>query len=187
MLSSVLKLLVLGHEESLRANGIFGQISLRLDPDVAHNSSVPKDYVFQSMTSDAENMFVFSEKDLPGYKSKGPSDFAPRSYLYEKTKAENKSREERRKKFEPYIKRAIPKQTALAGAIKFEANCNPVPNDEYRRMMDERAMSRILKKPRAVELDEAQSKQRGLFARGRTELGQDFIVSVLYPPDWLRY
>lgn len=162
-------------------NGIFGQISLRLDPDVAHNSSVPKDYVFQSMTSDAENMFVFSEKDLPGYKSKGPSDFAPRSYLYEKTKAENKSREERRKKFEPYIRRAIPKQTALAGAIKFEANCNPVPNDEYRRMMDERAMSRILKKPRAVELDEAQSKQRGLFARGRTELGQDFIVSVLYP------
>jgi transcription initiation factor TFIIF subunit beta len=159
------------------------QISLRLDGKLSHNKSVPKDYTLDISNPEAENLFIFSEKDLPGYKSKAPGDFSARSYLYEKTRQENKPREERKKKWEPYTRRAIPKQTALAGAVKVEANLNPVENLEYKRMMDERAVGEILKKPRVVELDLADSKPTGLFQKGaKGQVGQfgDFIVSIYY-------
>ena len=79
---------------------------------------------------------VFSEKDLPGYKRKSftlrdPNDDSQgRSFLYEKNKREIKKRENK-KRFEPYARRPIPKQTAITGFVSAEYECTPVQNDEY--------------------------------------------------------
>jgi hypothetical protein len=53
-----------------------------------------------------------------------------RSYLYEKARRDAK-RKENKGRFEPYARRPIPKQTAIAGAVTREFDCTPVKNDEY--------------------------------------------------------
>lgn len=83
--------------------------------------------------------FVFSEKDLPGYK---PRAFAwdeideegnpgqGRSYLYERHKRELKKKENKGR-FVPYSRRPIPKQTSVTGTVAREFEAVPVKNDEY--------------------------------------------------------
>src|ERR1700761_2243259 len=87
----------------------------------------------------AGQAFVFSEKDLPGYK---PKSFAwddvdeegnpgqGRSYLYERHKREQKKKENKGR-FVPYTRRPIPKQTAIAGTITREFETVPVKNQEF--------------------------------------------------------
>lgn len=53
-----------------------------------------------------------------------------RSYLYEKARREAK-RKESKGRFEPYSRRPIPKQTAIAGVVTREFDCTPVKNEEY--------------------------------------------------------
>ena len=53
-----------------------------------------------------------------------------RSYLYEKARRDAK-RKENKGRFEPYTRRPIPKQTAIAGAVTREFDCTPVKNEEY--------------------------------------------------------
>lgn len=83
--------------------------------------------------------FVFSEKDLPGYKGRSfamneiDEDGNPllgRSYLYEKARRDAK-RKESKGRFEPYARRPIPKQTAITGVVSREFECTPVKNEEY--------------------------------------------------------
>src|SRR5215471_14054906 len=88
------------------------QVSLRLD-DLPHNKVIPKDYNLRRQNpnpdrsrSSVQNAFIFTEKDLPGYRSRGHMPFNDnqthgRSYLYEQTKRDAKKRANR-KKWEPY-------------------------------------------------------------------------------------
>ncbi len=68
-----------------------------------------------------------------------------RSYLYEKNKRDSK-RKESRKRFEPYTRRPIPKQTAIAGVISREFECAPVENEEYWEL--ERHKAEVMLKPK---------------------------------------
>jgi len=53
-----------------------------------------------------------------------------RSYLYEKARRDAK-RKEGKGRFEPYSRRPIPKQTAIAGVVMRDFECTPVKNEEY--------------------------------------------------------
>ncbi|KAL1960962.1 hypothetical protein VTO42DRAFT_4850 [Malbranchea cinnamomea] len=129
------------------------RISLRLH-DIPQNEGVPKDYILkrQNLLPNrqayaVQNTFVFTEKDLPGFKDKAQILFNEaqphgRSYLYEQMKR-NSRKHEKRKKWEPYIRKTIPKQTALAGRVHDEFNCLPVENEEYQRMAEERALQAL--------------------------------------------
>lgn len=108
--------------------------------------------------------FIFSEKDLPGYKSKPFSwdnideDGNPgqgRSYLYENNKKIQK-RKENKKRFEPYARRPIPKQTAIAGFVTSDLECVPVKNEEYFELEQKRTES-LLRLP---------EKQQTTFVQG---------------------
>src|SRR5271163_3486317 len=120
------------------------QISLKLH-DLPQFKYHPKEYALlpaqkTKVTSKSlTNAFVFSEKDLPGYKARSfaKQDFDEngipsqgRSFLYEKAKREAKKRESRGR-FEPYARRPIPKQTALSGVVTRHLDCTPIKNDEY--------------------------------------------------------
>jgi transcription initiation factor TFIIF subunit beta len=100
------------------------------------------------------NAFVFSERDMPGYKKKftGPNNVEggthhSRSYLHEKNKRDVK-RKEGRKRFEPYVRRPVPKLTALAGVVTRELECVPVENEEYLKL--ERQKAETMLKPKEV-------------------------------------
>lgn len=117
--------------------------------------------------------FVFSEKDLPGYKSKtfGWDDVDEegnpgqgRSYLYEKHKKELKKKENKGR-FVPYTKRSIPKQTAIAGIVDREFEVTPIKNDEFFALEEAQART-LLKPPEKKEalyaLDDPGRMQTGL-------------------------
>ena len=100
------------------------------------------------------NTFVFSEKDLPGFKGRSfalnnlDADGNPaqgRSFLYEKAKREAKKRENKAR-FEPYARRPIPKQTAITGVVMREYDCAPVKNQEY-LALEKQQTETLLKKP----------------------------------------
>lgn len=136
---------------------VHSQVSLRLNP-LAQFEKQPKEYVLTSSRREQllpkrpRNAFVFSEKDMPGYKKRlvgsreeESSNYHARSYLYEKNKRDSK-RKENRKRFEPYTRRPIPKQTAIAGIISREFECAPVENEEYWQL--ERLKAELMLKPK---------------------------------------
>lgn len=95
------------------------------------------------------NAFVFSEKDMPGFKRRAiglrdeeGGNYHSRSYLYEKNKRDSK-RKESKKRFEPYVRRPIPKQTAIAGLVTRELECVPVENEEYRELASYKAKTML--------------------------------------------
>lgn len=133
------------------------QVSLKLNP-LPQFEKQPKEYNLlpsrreKLLPNRPRNAFVFSEKDLPGYKKRpiGPgggedSNYHGRSYLYEKNKRDSK-RKESKKRFEPYTRRPIPKQTAIAGIVNREFECAPVENEEYWEL--ERHKAEIMLKPK---------------------------------------
>ncbi|EGE06650.1 transcription initiation factor IIF subunit beta [Trichophyton equinum CBS 127.97] len=129
------------------------RISLRL-LDIPQNKGVPKDYNLRRQNVNADrsayavqNTFVFTEKDLPGYKDKMSRFYNEnqpygRSYLYEQTKRDAKKKE-RKKKWEPYVRKTVPRQTAITARVHDEFNCLPVENEEYQRLAEERALESL--------------------------------------------
>ncbi|KAI9831896.1 MAG: hypothetical protein M1819_004618 [Sarea resinae] len=126
------------------------RLSLLLSPDVPQNRDVPKEYNLRITNQNPVNTYVFTEKDLPGYASKvgrsrlGPdqgSKFPPiPSRLQYEGRGPNRNHSQNkpeRKRWEPYYRKAIPKQTAMSGQVQHELNCIPVVNEEYQKIMDE--------------------------------------------------
>ncbi len=53
-------------------------MSVLLSPDVAQNRDIPKEYNMHMVEQDPMNTFVFSEKDLPGYRAYSADRAPPR-------------------------------------------------------------------------------------------------------------
>lgn len=124
------------------------RVSLRLHqrPD---NQNIPKDYILQQQTVTSEkashitqNTYVFSEKDVPGADVRAAAFGETRSALYENNKREMRRREQG-KKWEPYVRKTVPKQTGLIGRVSEEFNCLPVENAEFRALSEKRALDAL--------------------------------------------
>lgn len=84
------------------------------------NKDIPKDYNLkrQNVTPDnqsysVQNSYIFTEKDLPGYENRVNLLFGEaRSALYESMKREARKKD-RKKKWEPYVRRTIPSTDPL--------------------------------------------------------------------------
>lgn len=59
-------------------------MSLRLDPSLPKNKSVPKEYNMHLTNKDSYNTFIFSEKDMPGYSKRFHAEGAPSHWLNRK-------------------------------------------------------------------------------------------------------
>lgn len=75
-------------------------MSVLLSPDVPQNRSLPKEYNMHMIDQDPINTFVFSEKDLPGYRAYS-ADRAPPRFR-------DRKRIAKAKKSEFNFRRAIP-------------------------------------------------------------------------------
>lgn len=92
--------------------------------DLPQFSREPKEYILQKPkrstgpSGEIPSTYVFSEKDMPGFKSKIPAVTVEgenqvtqgRSFLYEQHQRELKKRENK-KRFEPYSRKAIPSRS----------------------------------------------------------------------------
>ncbi len=90
-------------------------MSLLLSPEVAQNRTVPKEYNMHVTNRDSSNTFIFTEKDLPGYASKGKVDsrkvqsnggysstqITPRNFR-------DRSKIDKNKRWQPSFRKAIP-------------------------------------------------------------------------------
>src|SRR4051794_31482474 len=90
-----------------------------LSTDMAIHQSVPKEYELDLTAEDVNNTFVFTEQDLPGFKSKSQTKFDPTSAnmparLTRPAKVEKpKLPFDPDRKFTPYYRKAIPSEFGL--------------------------------------------------------------------------
>ncbi|KAF7118607.1 hypothetical protein CNMCM5793_008145 [Aspergillus hiratsukae] len=141
------------------------RVSIRLN-EREDNRDIPKDYILQrqtintgNVTSHAtQNTYLFTEKDIPGHENRMVVFGEARSALYEAMKRDARKKE-RRKKWEPYVRRTVPtEQTALVGGVSEEFNCLPVENEEFRLLSEKRALEALKPKRETVFIDKVPGK-----------------------------
>ncbi|RQM05217.1 hypothetical protein DH86_00004234, partial [Scytalidium sp. 3C] len=122
-------------------------LSMLLSPEIAAHQMVPKEYVLDVTEESVRNTFVFTEQDLPGFKSKSKTKFDPSSANMparltkeKQQKPITKTPYDANKRFQPYFRKAIPKRTTLVGRIAHEVNCVAVENEESERLLAERTL-----------------------------------------------
>jgi len=88
-----------------------------LSSELSQHQFVPKEYDLDVTEERVRNTFVFTEKDLPGFKSKSRAKFdaASANMPARLTRAKNenpisKQPYDPNKRFQPYFKRAIPSE-----------------------------------------------------------------------------
>ena len=88
-----------------------------LASDRPQHQLMPKEYTLDVLTMDAKNLFVFTEEDLPGFKakSKARQEAAaagiPLNLLKPKADKGEKPTYEKRGRYQPYYRKAIPSQS----------------------------------------------------------------------------
>lgn len=95
------------------------QMSMLLTRDLAAHQTIPKEYDLSVSAERVDNTFVFTEKDLPGFKSRSRMkfDLASANMPSRLTRPKNdkptgisKQPYDPNKKFKPYFRKAIPSQ-----------------------------------------------------------------------------
>jgi len=122
-------------------------MSMLLSPNIAQHQTVPKEYDLKMVDSAVKNTYVFTEKDLPGFKSKSKAKFdaasanmPSRLTRLKDNKAGPKQPFDPNKRFQPYFRKAIPKRTCLAGKVAHEVNAIAVINEESDRLLAMRTL-----------------------------------------------
>ncbi|KAE8352008.1 transcription initiation factor IIF, beta subunit-domain-containing protein [Aspergillus coremiiformis] len=139
------------------------RVSLRIN-EREENREIPKDYLLQRQTINAENVshstqntYLFTERDLPGHENRMITFGEARSALYESMKRDARKKE-RKKRWEPYVRKTVPKQTALVGSASEEFNCLPVENEEFRRLSEMKVLESLKPKRETVFIDKIPGK-----------------------------
>ncbi|KAI9048098.1 hypothetical protein LZ554_007894 [Drepanopeziza brunnea f. sp. 'monogermtubi'] len=123
------------------------RLSMLLTSDLAAHQAIPKEFDLDVTAETVNNTYVFTEKDLPGFKSRSRAKFDPASANMparltrpKNDKPITKQPYDPNKRFQPYFRKAIPKKTTLAGRIGHEVNCVAVDNQESQRILAERTL-----------------------------------------------
>ncbi|KAL1852732.1 hypothetical protein VTK73DRAFT_9171 [Phialemonium thermophilum] len=130
------------------------KLQMLLRSDIPQHQQIPKEYNMDVVDPNVHNTFVFTEQDLPGYaaRNKAKADALaqgiPTHLLRRQTEKQGGAQPyEKGKKNVLPQRRGIPKKTAIAGRIKHELSCTPVPNIETDHILQLRAMEAM--KPKA--------------------------------------
>ncbi|KAF6810958.1 transcription initiation factor IIF [Colletotrichum sojae] len=117
------------------------RFKMLLNSDRAEHQLMPKEYDLEIGKELARSTFVFTEEDLPGFKakSKARNDAAnagiPARLLRPKQEKVEKKPFEKRGRWQPYYRKAIPKKTKIAARIQYELACKPVDNAESQAIL----------------------------------------------------
>ncbi|ROT40096.1 transcription initiation factor iif [Sodiomyces alkalinus F11] len=120
-----------------------------LNTELAGHQLVPREYDLEMNPDISQNTYVFTEEDLPTFntRSKARNDAAsgiPAHLLRARTEKvkERPARKpfDRKAKWQPYYRKAIPKRTKIAARIQYEMGCKPVDNEENRAILQLKQM-----------------------------------------------
>ena len=97
-------------------------MSMLLRSDFAAHQGIPKEYTLEIPSDETvKNTFVFTEQDLPGFKSKSRQKFEattanmPARLTRVKTD-KNKAPYDPNKKFTPFVRKSVPSKLSFAGS-----------------------------------------------------------------------
>lgn len=95
-------------------------MSLLLSKDAVQNKNTPKEYNMHITNQQSSNTFIFTEKDLPGYASKGKGDArkGQSNGAYSSTQItprtfRDRSKIDKNKRWQPSFRKAIPSKSLL--------------------------------------------------------------------------
>ncbi|KAI1197556.1 transcription initiation factor IIF, beta subunit-domain-containing protein [Nemania serpens] len=117
------------------------RMALLLDHTKANHQTIPKEYNLETKDVNLANSFLFTEQDLPGFKSRSHganSDLPPHLRRRQEQRPDDKTPQEggvKKNKYQPRYRKAIPKKTTLAGKFSREINCLPVWTDETKHIL----------------------------------------------------
>ena len=101
----------------VNANSMQMRLQMLLTKDLAEHQTVPKEYDLDITDESVKNTFVFTEKDLPGFKSRSRAkfDLASANMPSRLTRPKNdkpfsKQPYDPNKRFQPYFRKAIPSE-----------------------------------------------------------------------------
>ncbi|KAI1386204.1 transcription initiation factor iif [Hypoxylon trugodes] len=166
------------------------RIAILLDHKLAPHQQIPKEYNLEVKDMNLTNTFLFTEQDLPGYKTKAqgansdiPSYLRPKPERPQNTQeGENNNNNKRgRKRYQPYYRKAIPKKTILAGRFRHELNCQPAWTPETKHWLSIRNNDAM--KPRTTTTLTSASRPTGVIQAGSHSTSDRFSNFVRTAPE----
>ncbi|KAI0152227.1 transcription initiation factor iif [Hypoxylon sp. NC0597] len=170
-------------------NGEFKpRIAILLDHKLAPHQNIPKEYNLEVKDMNLTNTFLFTEQDLPGYKSKAqganndiPSYLRPKPERRENAQPEGDNKRSRKNRYQPYYRKAIPKKTVLAGRFRHELNCQPALTEESKHWLSIRNNEAM--KPKATTTLTSAAKPTGVIQAGAHVSNDKFSNFVRTAPE----
>ncbi|EHK25013.1 uncharacterized protein TRIVIDRAFT_128281, partial [Trichoderma virens Gv29-8] len=108
------------------------KLRMLLTANTPEHQLLPREYDLEILDQDVNNSFIFSEEDLPGFKSKNKAraDAAsagiPLALLRSRGNANSeRPTYDRRSRYQPYYRKAIPKKTKIFGKIRYDLRVEP--------------------------------------------------------------
>ncbi|KAG5928112.1 hypothetical protein E4U53_002739 [Claviceps sorghi] len=121
------------------------KLRMLLNAKCPEHQALPREYDLEILDRDVKNHFIFSEEDLPGYKAKNKARAEaaaagiPQSLLRQRQNqgAERTERRpfDRRSRYQPYYRKAIPKRTKIFGKIHYDVRVEPRYIQEEERLL----------------------------------------------------
>ncbi|CCX32913.1 transcription initiation factor IIF, beta subunit-domain-containing protein [Pyronema domesticum] len=165
------------------------QLKLFLEKNAINGEDIPREYDLNITNMEVTNTYVFTEQDMPGYESKMETGVKegdpaiPARFLYQNRNRNDKDKGKNR--FQPYVRKAIPKRTALVGTAKHECAVLPVYNDEYRQFQLNRTLKEDAPQYSTKFLDDT-SVAGNLLMPGTTGNLQNSFTNFIKPTQPIR-
>ncbi|KAH8179684.1 transcription initiation factor IIF, beta subunit domain-containing protein [Sarocladium implicatum] len=150
---------------------------------------VPVEYDLEVTDKAVQNHFIFSEEDLPGFKakSKARADAAalgmPASLLRPKYEPQERRTYDRRSRYQPYYRKAVPKKTKIVGKIAYDMRVEPVDKREEERILSRKMFEAGNLRPgtQIVSRYQARKAVQSGTAQSR-DFGADLVKAAVPPP-----
>ncbi|TQV95831.1 hypothetical protein V2A60_001000 [Cordyceps javanica] len=122
------------------------KLRMLLDPGCGEHHALPREYDLDVLDRDVRNHFIFTEEDLPSYKAKNKerqdqlNAGIPAHILRQKEAAASgggpqRNTYDRKSRFQPYYRKAIPKKTKVFGKIHYDVRVEPRNTGEEARYL----------------------------------------------------
>ncbi|PFH61063.1 hypothetical protein XA68_18324 [Ophiocordyceps unilateralis] len=128
------------NQSEVDADGVTRDVTklrMLLDANCPEHQPLPREYELDVLDRDVQNHFIFSEEDLPSYKARNKaraeaaSAGIPASLLRQRAQGNGQEHGpqrqsyDRRSRFQPYFRKAIPKKTKMFGKIHYDIRVEP--------------------------------------------------------------
>jgi len=129
----------------VKPNGVVEpKLRMLLNADLPEHQRLPREYDIDVNSSTVQNHYIFSEEDLPGFKAKNKARAEAIAAGITPAMLRNKEggggrperpSYDRRSRYQPYYRKAIPKRTKLVGKIKFDLRMEPRDKEEENKLV----------------------------------------------------